>query len=160
MKVISLLANITQPTRITDYTSTLIDHMYTNALDKCITAGICLTDISDHFPIFLISEEMKIVDRSKKKVIRDFKNFQTETFRNNLQEINWDHLIDSNDVNGPCKKFIDAFVSVINKHAPHRKITKGPVIIYGRGGGQRESIMQLILLQRERSRHKICNETV
>ena len=59
---------ITQPTRITDYTRTLIDHMYTNALDKCITAGICLTDISDHFPIFLIIEEMKILDRSKKKL--------------------------------------------------------------------------------------------
>ena len=115
---------ITQPTRITDYTSTLINHMYTNALDKCITAGICLTDISDHFPIFLIIEEMKILDRSKKKIIRDFKNFQTETFRNDLQEINWDHLIDSNDVNGSCKNFIDAFVSVINKHAPYRKITK------------------------------------
>ena len=84
--------------------------MYTNALDKCITTGICLTDISDHFPIFLIIEEMKIVDRSKKKVIRDFKNFQTETFRNDLQEINWDHLIDSNGVNGSCKNFIDAFV--------------------------------------------------
>ena len=66
---------------------------------------------------------------------------------------------------------------------------KGPVIIYGRGGGRRESIMQpekslphlflnkifsyptggmlekkftppkLILLQRQRSRNKICNET-
>ena len=28
------------------------------------------------------------------------------------------------DVNGSCKNFIDAFVSVINKHAPYRKITK------------------------------------
>ena len=43
---------ITKARRITDHTSTLIDHIYTNMPGKTITAGICLADVSDHLPIF------------------------------------------------------------------------------------------------------------
>ena len=45
---------ITQSTCITNYTETLIDHIYTNVLDKPITSGICLPEISDHLPVFLL----------------------------------------------------------------------------------------------------------
>ena len=44
---------ITKATRLTDHTSTLIDHMYTKVLHKAIKAGICLADVSDHLPIFV-----------------------------------------------------------------------------------------------------------
>ena len=43
---------ITKPTRITDHTATLIDHIYTNTPEKLIKSGICLSDISDHLPVF------------------------------------------------------------------------------------------------------------
>ena len=39
---------ITKATSLTDHTSTLIDHIYTNAV---IETGICLADLSDHLPI-------------------------------------------------------------------------------------------------------------
>ena len=39
---------ITKPTRITDHTATLIDHIYTNVPEKVINAGICTADITDH----------------------------------------------------------------------------------------------------------------
>ena len=37
---------ITKPTRITDQTVTLIDHIYTNTPEKLIKSGLCLADIS------------------------------------------------------------------------------------------------------------------
>ena len=43
---------ITKVTRVTDHTSSLIDHIYTNTPEKVIKSGICLADISDHLPVF------------------------------------------------------------------------------------------------------------
>jgi len=42
---------ITKVTKITDHTSTLIDHIYTNMPGKTITTGICLADVSDHLHV-------------------------------------------------------------------------------------------------------------
>ena len=49
----SFLPPVNKPTRITDYTATLIDNIITNAsLVNSISAIIC-ADISEHFPVFL-----------------------------------------------------------------------------------------------------------
>ena len=39
---------ITLPTRICDTSSTLIDNVYTNTIDKKLTSGILIRPISDH----------------------------------------------------------------------------------------------------------------
>ena len=51
-----LIPVIKEPTRITQTNSTLIDHVLTNDFvnTNCST-GIAKSDISDHFPIFLIT---------------------------------------------------------------------------------------------------------
>ena len=43
---------ITKATRLTDYTSSLIDQIYTNTPGKVIKSGICLADISDNLSLF------------------------------------------------------------------------------------------------------------
>ena len=48
----SFYPSITKPTRITTKSATLIDNIFTNSHTKQ-TAGILVTDISDHLPIFL-----------------------------------------------------------------------------------------------------------
>ncbi|CAH3173499.1 unnamed protein product, partial [Porites evermanni] len=50
---------ITKPTRITDHTATLIDHIYTNTPEKLIKSGLCLADISDHLPLNRIMHATK-----------------------------------------------------------------------------------------------------
>ena len=47
----NLLPIITKPKRLTDHTSTLIDHIYTNSPISQITTGILTVDISDHVPV-------------------------------------------------------------------------------------------------------------
>ena len=48
---------ISKPTRIAKSTATLIDNIFTNNLSKTEHLnGILLNDISDHFPIFTITE--------------------------------------------------------------------------------------------------------
>lgn len=50
----NILPIITKPTRLTDHTATLIDHIYTNSPLLNFTAGILTVDISDHLPVFCI----------------------------------------------------------------------------------------------------------
>ena len=51
---LSYIPNITLPTRMCDTTSTLIDNIYTNAIDKDHTSGILIRPISDHQMYFSI----------------------------------------------------------------------------------------------------------
>ena len=51
----TLLPTITKPTRIADYTATLIDNIFTMS---SIDFGILSSDMSDHFPIFLIRRKL------------------------------------------------------------------------------------------------------
>ena len=51
----NFLPLITKPTRLTDHSSTLIDHIYTNAPIQNTTSGIALADVSDHLPVFCIT---------------------------------------------------------------------------------------------------------
>ena len=40
---------ITKPTRITDFSARLIDHIYTNKKNLNCKSGILVTDVFDHF---------------------------------------------------------------------------------------------------------------
>lgn len=54
MNVCSLLPLISKPTRITDHSATLIDNIFSfNPVQ--LTAGILLSPLSDHYPVFYIS---------------------------------------------------------------------------------------------------------
>jgi len=43
---------INKPTRVTKETHILLDHIYTNDSKHRMNSGMCLWDISDHYPIF------------------------------------------------------------------------------------------------------------
>ena len=48
---------ISRPTRITENSATLIDHIYTNSyhVNTAMYQGVLVTDITDHYPVFHIS---------------------------------------------------------------------------------------------------------
>ena len=55
-----LVPSITKPTRITHFTSTLIDNIYISIKNKTnIKSGILCTDISDHLPIIVCTGNTK-----------------------------------------------------------------------------------------------------
>lgn len=68
---IGVMPLITKSTRITDHTSTLIDHIYTNVPHKILKTGICLADITDHLPVFC-SVANKLPKDKEIKHFRDF----------------------------------------------------------------------------------------
>jgi len=61
---------IDKPTRITKHSTTLIDHIYTNDVKSRIVSGIIIDDLSDHLPIFVISEKASPQNVYSKRKVR------------------------------------------------------------------------------------------
>ena len=132
---------IKHPTRITQTSSTLIDHIYTNNVPDNINSCIILNDVSDHLPIAIIIDQQKEKLNCNKTIkVRDMKNFILEDFLENLSE-NMPALHNSSpqqDVQFYMEKFIEIFKTTLNKHAPLRnksrreiKTSKKPWITKG-----------------------------
>ena len=56
MHSIVLYPLIDKPSRITQYSATLIDNIFTNELTNQIISGLLINDISDHLPIFPLTK--------------------------------------------------------------------------------------------------------
>ena len=91
---------ITQPTRITSNSATLIDNIFTNNLDTYSFSGLLFTDISDHLPIFGYFCDQSVVnysdasayitfwDRSKANLLK---------FQDLLRNYRWSNIEGYND---------------------------------------------------------------
>ena len=104
---------ITKPTRITDHSATLIDHIYTNVPQKVVKSGIILAGITDHLPIFCTADNKLPIRYEERKYFRHFSRFEDELFINDLNNLNFNSLV-SSDVNQSMNHI---------KHAPLNKIS-------------------------------------
>ena len=78
---------ITQPTRITTTSSTLLDHVYTNNVVGEHKSFILVEDVSDHLPVMVCSNlSLPKSEKSNVTQIRDTKNFEVEKFLDKLTE--------------------------------------------------------------------------
>ena len=90
--------SLTNQLDIQKNTATAIDHIITNSLlHSTINTGTITFDILDHFPIFLIAKtERRMTPEGNVKIRKRLINNKTkEKFKNALQEMKWDDLINS-----------------------------------------------------------------
>ena len=113
---------ITKPTRITDHTATLIDHIYTNTPEKLIKSGLCLADISDHLPLFCTMANT-LPTNSEHRFFRDFRRFNENAFHQDLLAVDFKSLI-SNDVNESITTIVGNLRAITDRHVPLRKASK------------------------------------
>ena len=122
VQLFDLTQLVTKPTRITQYSSTLIDHVYTTNPENISECYVPSYSISDHFPVcFSRKTNCKI---SKNEHItttyRSFKNFNETHF---LQDLATDLgsfsdiLVDSN-INEACFTWIKTIQHQLDHHAP------------------------------------------
>ena len=118
----NVLPIITKPTRLTDHTATLRDHIYTNSLQN-FTAGILTVDITDHFPIFCL---IKTPPRNKnKRYFRDYSKFKTELFLHDINLIDWQEILKPDrDFDEKVQDVISALNELVKKHAPMKKASQ------------------------------------
>lgn len=81
----NILPIITKFTRITNYTTTLIDHKYTNSTNQMIY-GIATVDISDQLPTFCIADT-PLRKQKLKRYYRDYRRFDSELYTYRISKL-------------------------------------------------------------------------
>ena len=77
---------ITKPTRVTNSSKTIIDHVFTNDTDSILTPGVLIYSISDNYTIFCIISNPTF-KTTKKNMTYSFRNIALvngDQFRNDL----------------------------------------------------------------------------
>ena len=121
------IPKITLPTRICDTASTLIDNVYTNAIDKSHVCGILIHPISDHQMYFCVLDETYQKLKNKPKYIEFEKLNETSMseFKHEIENAGLNHMLDnelSADPNFNYEILAKVLQSAKVKHIP--KVTK------------------------------------
>ena len=111
---------ITEPTRVTPSSSSLIDLIFTNQTDLVSFSGVSHVGISDHSLVYAF-RKVSIPPASKGiKLVsyRQFKHFESVNFRADILSQPWDCLKGLFDLNEMWLKWKALFLKVCDAHAP------------------------------------------
>ena len=115
---------ITEATRITETSRTLIDHIYVSCHDKVTKSGVLKSGIiSDHFIVYSIldKERKSVKHRHKYSVGRQYKNLDVNQFKSDLQNVDWRNVKKHKDINNAVNEFESIFLEIANRHAPIKR---------------------------------------
>ena len=113
---------ITKPTRVTKFTHTCIDNIFTNIKDRSFQSGIFFTDLSDHLPIFSVTNS-----KFKTKIFnvpsgyRDFSKSNTDCLKTLLKNTDWSVILQCTTPNHANESFIDLFKRMYDQCLPKQK---------------------------------------
>ena len=91
----SFIPLINKPTRVSRNNATLIDHILTNTFmsEKYLT-GIIKTDISDHFPVFFVTDtEINKTEKPRFIFRREINDANLKQFNEKLLSVNWTSVL-------------------------------------------------------------------
>ena len=123
----NFMLEIALPTRVAGRTATLTGNILVNNYENKCTSWNITTSVSDHLQKFRIIENFKgqtYKIKNPKATIRDYKNFNSESFQSDIKEINWSLAAENNDVDLGFETFFKLFSRTLDKHAPYKEIRK------------------------------------
>ena len=116
----SFIPLISKPTRMSEQSSTLIDNIFTN-MHPFPHAGVVISDITDHFPIFANFPILQQAQQPSKIYPRNFSEGNISTFKDRLDEFDWGNIYDMNEVNNCFDDFMDNLTNLFNECLPVRQ---------------------------------------
>ena len=120
-----LLPHILHPTRVTDHSATVIDNIFSNNTQHETTSGNLITQISDHFPQFLILNQVFIDYRTCTYAKRHFSKFDQNKFVKDFSNQTMDFLENSSiSTNRKFDLFYEMVSSYVDHHVPIKKLSK------------------------------------
>lgn len=120
---------ISEPTRVTHQTSTLLDII---AISKSETIKntkvVDIPEISDHCLTSCEISNVKVNSKVKFVQYRDFKYFNEESFAHDLKTVDWDYIYSLNNVDDMIHFFNEKVLQLFDIHAPLRtvRVSKQP----------------------------------
>ena len=119
---------ITKPTRVTDKTATLIDHILTNNFDVNAShiQGILCNSISDHYAVFHIACNTMMNDslNDNEVIKRNMSHRNIMRFINEMKNQNWQSVLNESDSQTAYSKFHEIISSNFSACFPYRKMAK------------------------------------
>ena len=112
---------ISEPTRITDKSFTLIDLIFTNCPERVVCSGVAHIGISDHSLVYVFHKLSINFRKGHTSIIyRNFKTFNRAKFRNDIYNENCKFLDSGLDPNQMWTEWKTKFLQIVDKHAPIR----------------------------------------
>ena len=111
---------VSEATRVTSTSKTLIDHIYSNCPENVTSIDVPKIGLSDHFPIFFTRKMHVQPKKGKHYTIsyRSFKNFDEAKFSNDLNDVPWDIIRIFDDTNDILNAWSDLFLEVVDANVP------------------------------------------
>ena len=118
-----MLPTINKPTRITRKSATAIDHITNNYIESSFKTAIIKSDISDHFPICILSpSDTSFAENEilyQYKIIID--NERITAFSQKLFEYDWKDIIAQNKLKEAYELFLKDFSTLYEAYFPLKK---------------------------------------
>ena len=113
---------IKNSTRVTNRSSTLIDHFATNRPERVTNCGSLVVGFSDHDMMFGM-RKMSGNLKKEPKIIRSrqLKHYKPESFREDLATADWKSLMNIEDVDLMSFEWERLFLKILDRHAPIRQ---------------------------------------
>lgn len=123
----SFLSTIKYPTRITEFSSSLIDNIFINSLKYDFNSAIVYSDVSDHLPIAL---HFNLTIEKNKPMINVKRRFYSSklinNFCNDLNCISWEEVCYNaetfDNVSDTYSLFSQRFLDIFDKHFPLKTV--------------------------------------
>ena len=129
---LSLTQIVKSPTRITKSSSRLIDIILTNSPDNIkFTDSADFPGVSDHKLVYCSYslKKPKVTPQIVRR--RDFRNFVSEKFINDVSNVSWDSVQDAlnTNIDEATNNLENIFTNVINDNAPMREVKVSKPVI-------------------------------
>ena len=122
---------ITKPTRVTETSATIIDHIITNDLTRRLFPIILRTDLTDRYLTAVVATiNIKRKQRQSGKILRrDMSHFSTENFNNDVEQFADRFLEDLTEItaenfNNVFDYFTNFYKRIVDQHAPIKCLSR------------------------------------
>ena len=94
MQSFSVFPVVDKPTRVYGNSATLIDNIFINNPENNIVSSNTVSDTTDHFSqMCILTSHCKPFFPNNKTKVRDYSTFNTKSFIDDLQNINWNNIL-------------------------------------------------------------------
>ena len=107
---------IKSPTRITINSATLIDNIFTNVLDAQLDSGCFCVDVTDHLPIFLLTNiQLSKNRKAPPNISRKLSVEGINSLKRELYHLDWSPVYSAVDVNEAYNIFSSFLIILLDK---------------------------------------------
>nr|XP_053634311.1 uncharacterized protein LOC128689840 [Cherax quadricarinatus] len=115
-----LIPAIFKPTRITETSISLIDHIWINTISP-LKSGIVTDNTTDHYPTFLVTNLGKLPQDITKVTFRLHNETAVNNFIAAMNNIDWQNELETyTNMNECVNNFLKKAQSLFNKHCPQK----------------------------------------